>query len=398
MPTITTQTFKGVPAPDVLAGVIRAEYYDEVPLYAMILGAGNVRPTINEKPEWWTTSPSARRTQINFPANTYDANSTELIVDDASIFKPGDLVSAEATSEVIFIQSIVSATNTITVVRGVGGTTKSASSVANNAYLMNIGNAHGEGAGTPESGSADKVKAYNILQTFRRSVDITGRQLRGRTLTEKERPFQRREGFKEITRDINKAFLFGARSENLTDKDGKRVTTMGGLRTMVTTNVNNVAGAITKTELKAIAKTAFATGSSVKTLFGGPDLIGAIHDLYEGQRRIENPISNTGLRIPAVETPYGQLQLKVDRNFTGGFAGDGVIVDVDQLAIRESVAEESAGEAGVDEKHTGGELQLKPNVQVKGQDSRTDEFFAECTLEYGAEQNHMQVLGVTGAA
>ena len=173
---------------------------------------------------------------------------------------------------------------------------------------------------------------------------------------------------------------------------------MGGLRTMVTSNVTNVAGTLSKTELKAICKNAFATGSSVKTLFGGPDLIGAIHDLYEDQRQILNPISNTGLKIAAVETAYGQLQLKLDRNFTGGFAGDGVIADVDQLAIRESVAEESAGESGSDEVHTGGELQLKANVQKKGQDSRMDEFFAECTLEFGGEENHAQILGATGAA
>lgn len=391
MAPITTTNFEGKPSPDVLGAVIRNEYHDEIPIMAMILAAGRTRPAINQKPEWYTTSPSGRRTQINNGGSAYNAATTALVVDDASLFRAGELVFCEATGEIIYVSAVNTGSNTLTVTRGVG-TTAAIASVADDAFLMSIGNAHGEGAGAPDSSAAGKVMAYNTLQTFRRSVEITGRQLRSKTLTESERPFQRVEQFKEITRDMYRAMLFGARSENVTDAAGRKVTTMGGLRSMVTTNITNVGGTLSKDELKAICKTNFATGSSEKVLAGGADLIGAITDLYDGTTRITNTtVADTGLKIQSVQTAFGRLKLVLDRTFTGALAGDGLILDMDELWWRESVPAE--GKPG----DQGGKLHLRADTHDKDEDAIRDEYFAEGTVEFGAEQKHGQIRGVTGA-
>lgn len=380
---INHQTFEGALSPDVLAAVIRVQHADEVPLYAMMLGAGKVRPAIAERVAWFTSGIGSRRGQINNGGSAYTAVSTVLVVDDASIFSNGDTLIAEATGEIMLVQAVAVGANTITVTRGIGAVAGAIASVADDAFLMNIGNAHGEGSGSPNHRAASKVEVYNLLQTFRQAVEISGRLGRVQTLTEDERAFQRKEAFAQITRDIEHAFLFGARNANLTDVNSKRVTTMGGLRESVTTNVTNIGGTIDKDELTAFAGSGFATGSRTKTLFAGPTLLSAIHKLYENQARITQTVANVGLRIQTIETPHGTIRLVPHNSFRGAFAGDGILVDVDSLMIRPS---------------KGGELQLKEDTQVKGDDSSRDEIFAELTLEYGAEENHAQLRGVTGAA
>lgn len=380
---INHTTFEGALTPDVLSAVIRVQHAEEVPLYAMMLGAGKVRTAIAERVSWFTSAAGSRRGQINNGGSAYTAGSTVLTVDDASIFRAGDTLVAEATNEIMLVQAVAVGANTISVTRGTGSVAAAIASVADDAFLMNTGNAHGEGSSSPTHRAASKVEVYNLLQTFRQAVEISGRMGRVQTLTEDERAFQRKEAFEQVVRDMEHAFLFGARNANLTDADGKRVTTMGGLRESVTTNVTNIGGTISKDELIDFAASAFTVGSRTKTLFAGPTLLSAIHKLYESQTRITQTVANVGLRIQAVETPHGTIRLVPHNSFLGSFAGDGILVDVDSLMMRPS---------------KGGELQLKEDTQVKGDDATRDEMFSELSLEYGAEEKHAQIRGVTGAA
>lgn len=382
---INTSNFQGAVTPDVLSTVVRVEAANENPIYAMILGGNRILKASAEEVKWYTTQPASRRTRINNVADNYVAGTTGLVVDDGSMFMIGDTVIAEATGEIMHVTA-KPATNTITVTRGIGSIAASAGSVADNAYLMNTGNAFGEGAGSPESSAASKIKAFNFLQTFRQAVEISGRQNRIETLTEDEQAFQRAEAFSEVTRDIEHALLFGARNDSLTDADGKKVTTMGGLREMITTHVTNQGGTLSKGQFLEFCEAAFDSGSATKTLFAGSTLLTAIHTFYDDKVRYNTTVTNVGLRIQAIDTPNGTLNLVPHKGLRGAYAGDGIVADVGSLTLRPT------------EKNGGGRLQLKESTQEKGQDSTREEIFAEHTLQFGAEQNHAQLRGVTGAA
>jgi hypothetical protein len=382
---INTQNFQGAVTPDVLETVVRVQAANENPLYAMLLGGNRILKAKAEKVEWYTTQPAARRTQINRPANDYTELNTTLVVDDGSMFMIGDTLIAEATGETMLVTA-KPATHSITVTRGIGMVAAAAASVANNAYLLNTGNAQGEGAGSPDSSAAQKIQAFNYLQTFRQAVEISGRMNRVETLTEEEKAFQRTEAFKEVTRDIEHALIFGSRNNALVDANGKKVTTMGGLREMVTTHVTNQGGTMSRDQFIAWTESVFDTGSAVKTLFAGPTLLTTIHSFYDDKTRYNTTVTNVGLRIQAIDTPHGTLNLVPHKGLRGAYAGDGIAVDTENLKLRPT------------EKDGGGRLQLKTDTQEKGQDSTREEVFAEHTLDYGAEQNHAQLRGVTGAA
>ncbi|MGV6813883.1 MAG: SU10 major capsid protein, partial [Phycisphaerales bacterium] len=221
-------TFDGALSTDVLEAVVRVEGADEFPLTAFLLGANKKRITTSERFSWYASSLTARRGQINNGAGAYTSATTNLIVDNAAIFTPGDMLLAEATGEHLFVTGVSVGSNLIVVTRGAGSVAAHADSVADNAYLLNIGNAHGEGAGSPTHKTGNKVELYNFVQTFRQAVEISGRMNRIKTQTEDERTFQRKSAFEQLMRDGEQAMLFGARNNSLTDANGKRVTTMGG--------------------------------------------------------------------------------------------------------------------------------------------------------------------------
>lgn len=381
---VNTSNFKGAITRDVLQKVIVVQAAASTPLLAMLLGNNRILDAKSQKVEWYTTEAGSRRTQINNGPDDYDENTTSIVVDDGTVALPNDQIIFEATGELGIVTAVSG--NTWTVIRGIGSVSAAAGSVADDEYIMNIGNASGEGADAPADSEASKTPEYNILQTFRRSVQISGRQDRIETLTEDELAFQRARAFDLINHDQEHALLFGARNDNAgNDADGNKITTMGGLREMVTTNVSNIGGTMSQSEFDAFAESVFDSGSTEKDLYAGSKLIQAITDLHRDQRRIADPVANVGLRVVTIETPFGRLRLHHHPLFRGAFTGDGIAADINDLKLRPTA------------KNGGGRLQLKKDTQDKGKDAKREEYFAEHTLDFGAEQNHAQIRGVTGA-
>lgn len=378
---INHTNFDGALDTDVLETMIKVQGASEFPILAMILGNNMKQETISEEFSWFASKHSARRNQINNAGAAYGAGTTTLIVDNAKHFAAGDSVISEATGEHMYVTGTDSGTNVIAVARGVGAIVASAASVADDAYLLIIGNAHGEGADSPAHRTGTKVKHTNFVQTFRKAVEITGRMQRMKTKTEQERIFQRKEKFDEMLLDIEHAFLFGYKSDALVDALGNKVTTMGGLRESAVSFVDNIGGVLTEPAFEAFCDTAFTYGSRTKTLFAGPILLRAIHGFYKNQMQLTKPQTDVGLRVNQIITPHGNLNLVPHNSFRGAFAGEGIVADTAFLKIRPS---------------NGGDIQMKPDTQASGKDATRDEFFAELGLEYGPEEFHSQIRDVTG--
>lgn len=379
----TVALFTGALDRDVTREIIFTREANETPIYSWLQGMGSVGTLTAEKKEWYTEAFGARRTQINNGGAAYDANTTALVVDDATVFYANTLLYAEATGEVMLVTAVNTGTNTLTVVRGLGNVAAHANSVANNAYVLQIGQASGEGASVYTARITDRVQNVNYVQTIRHTVSLSGRLDRVGKLTGDERAQRRLKKFREHLRDIEHALIFGQPDESSTDANSQRVSTMGGFIEAISTNVSNIGGAMSEAEWYAFTAKAFAYGSGEKTLFAGATLLEAIHTHHKG--RVQNPSTSpvAGLTIERILTPYGALNLVYNRRFSDTLAGAGIVVDAASARMLFSQKD--------------GQTHLNENIQTPGHDAVTDEWFTEGTLEWGDEKDHAYIYGVTGA-
>lgn len=354
---------------------------DETPKYAAINALGSA-PANDVEHKWFHQGAQDYLTQIDNGGTAYDASTTTLVVDDSSVFKVGDIVNADASSERMRVSSIPNGTS-IVVQRGIGGSTAAASSVANNAVLRAIGLAAGEGSGKPTARHAVPTRHTNYTQIFKRRIEMTGTAQALGLNTEDERARQRMFAMQELTREIERTINFGVKANNLTDADGNTVRAMGGLYQFITSNVFDPSGALTKDIIRSWARDVFATGSTTKLMFTGGVVLEQLEGLYEGQIRYQPGATAFGMRLGLLEVGGGQLQIVSDRSLNGAYERDALVVDPAQVRMRPI---------------PGREMQLVQNVQDPGEDRVSDMWMGEFTLEYGAEPTHARLENVQDAA
>ena len=350
---------------------------DETVKYAALQSLG-VLETIDVEHKWFHDGAEDYLTAINNVPDDYNAATTSLTVDDSSVFKPGDILIADATGERMYVSAVPSGTS-ITVVRGIGGSTAATGSVADNAVLRALGIAAGEGSDKPSSRNSVPTRHTNFTQIFKRVVEMTGTANAVRTNTPEARARQRMLAFRDLLREIERVLTFGVKADNLSDADGNRVRTMAGLYSFITSNVGNPGGALTKAWVRSWARDIFATGSTTKLLFAGGLVMEQLEGLYEDQIRFVNGETAYGMRLGRLETTHGELQIVTDRSLNGAYNGDGIVVDPAEVNIRAL---------------PGRELALRQNVQSNSEDRVCDQWLGEFTVEYGAEPNHARLEGV----
>lgn len=373
--------FAGQVTPEVARSMILATA-DDHPLTAMMLNAAEkMAVTGADKFSWYKDSLSGRRTQIDNGGTAYTSGSTSLVVDDGGVFKANDVVVCEATGEVILVTAVSS--NTLTVVRGLGTVVAAnANSVANNVWLLNCGNASGEGGATPTAVMTGQTEVVNSVQTFKEAIKLTGLATRVSQMTDEQRAHQRRKKFEKFVRDIEHSLLHGTYETGETDAAGLRVRTSGGLIKAITTNAYAPGGTATLTQLEdGFFGPLFNYAGGEKWVIAGGTVVSTIHQMYRGKVVIENGATDAGLQISTIITAYGRAKIVHHKGMIGGFATAAIGFDVNQLRLR----------------HTnGGVPHLKTDLQNKTDDAVIDEWFAELGLEWGDEKYHALMTGLTG--
>lgn len=347
---------------------------DEAVLLAGVLAQG-VTPAVNTEVKWMGQGAQGYRTQINNGGSAYDGNTTTVVVDSTANFRAGDILIAEATGEVIRVASITDGT-TMVIVRGVGSTSGAAGSVANDAWLRSIGAAYGEGTDRATPRKQAPVEYSNLTQIFKEGVEITGTAQAVSTRTEDEQARQRMLAMRRITDQITRSMLFGRKSSDLTDADGKPVRTMDGLYSAITTNVLDPDGPITEDWLWEAIEPVFSVGSPRKMLYAGSVVVRQMNSLFKGRISIAQGSTAVGMSVAVIMTPFGELQMVHDRALNGPYARDGLILDMEQLSWR------PLGDR---------DLQLYTDVQNPGSDTDAEEYRAEGTLSYGSELYHARI-------
>lgn len=124
-------------------------------------------------------------TTVNYGSG-YNSSATSIVVTDATIFVPGDIVREEETGENLLVVAVNDGTNTLTVIRDYGqaeGWTAAAAAITHGDHLVRIGSAYPQGHGIPEIVTSVEIDTKNYCQTFRNAMgmseEVLGSKLRG---------------------------------------------------------------------------------------------------------------------------------------------------------------------------------------------------------------------------
>lgn len=208
------------------------------------------------KHEWTETALAARSETVTLA----DGSGTTLTVADAYIYQVNELLRIE--NEIVRVTAIASAT-TLTIVRGYAGTSGAAHS-SKTAY--SVGVADPENSDAPAGIQDSASRLYNYVQTFTRGVELSNDEIAQLSTEGNALNGQLERRFIEINRQLARAFFYGVRHEDSTNK----IHTMGGLKQFVTTNVTNVAGALTLAAIDAQILNIVEAGGDPKVIAMSP--------------------------------------------------------------------------------------------------------------------------------
>lgn len=345
---------------------------DAAPL-VQILSKAKDRVTVNPKFTWYERDLFPKRDTVNGLVTT--TTITTFAVDHGSYFRTYDVIKNESSGEQMLVTGVAS--NVLTVERGWG--TTSAAAIADDAYIVVMGNANEEGAGSPGLKSETNTEAYNYCQDIRTPFEVTdilnNSELYGGNDLQNEALIK----MVEHKVDIERAFLFGERKlDTSTGTHPIRMT--GGVLSFISTNVTTMTTA-TETAFETFCESAFSYGGSTKLLLGSPTLISALN--YWGRGKLQTvPKDKTyGINVKEYLTGHGTLLVAKHKLLTGTvYGGYGIVLDMD------SVWKRTMRNMGT---------KRRTNIQDNDATKRKDEYETVCGLMLENEQKHAVVKGIT---
>lgn len=204
---------------------------------------------------------------------THTNSVTTLKLTTTDFLQPNDVIKNTTTDENMLVATIVSA-NSITVTRGWGEVSGTAMS-ASGQTIVKLGPAYADGAdkNTPLQRLLDT--GYNVIQNFRKELGLDWNTDATKMYSGSERARLRKETMIELKRYMEKQFLFGQLKVGGTNNAPQRQTR--GLKYFISTNVHNIAGALTESTFLGHLESDFAYGSKKKVLLGGARFITAMN-------------------------------------------------------------------------------------------------------------------------
>jgi hypothetical protein len=325
---------------------------------------------------WYDQNPQGVWTKINNLAG-YLAGDTALVVDDDTIFAPGDLMKIPRTGETMLITAINRGTHTLTVTRSVG--TVAAAAINDDDDLHRTGTAMEEASSAPESRLFQPTKFDNYTQIIRTTWDGSRTEEDEDLKTNmSERTRQRREKALEHKRDIERVLLFGEKSE---DSTGKR-RTCGGLTEFITTNVVDVGGVLTEEELeKDICEPLFKYGSEKRLVICSRRVFSVFNQFAKGRLEVKQGADTYGVRLAHYISAHGDLYLVPSRELASQYASWAFFLDMKNLRYRP---------------YKNADTKLRTNIHDNDFDGYKDEYLTEFTFEVRQEQTHLIMKNCTG--
>ena len=186
--------------------------------------------------EWLEDELLPNKDAINDDTFTDPAADTDFVVDNGSRFRVGDQIQVEGSEELMLVTAVDTGTNTLTVVRGYGGTT--AEDLADNQVINILGNAALEGADKPGVRFTNRSRCGNYTQIFTAAVEVSGTDVAASQLgLADEMDYQKQERLRELLRDLENTVINGSQPGSNPEGSSSVRRSMKGIIQHLSTNV-----------------------------------------------------------------------------------------------------------------------------------------------------------------
>lgn len=319
--------------------------------------------------------------------------------------KAGDILMAEHTGEVMYVNATPTVANTISVIRGFELAAGSAVPVVTydgagvNPFVKKIGSAFEEGSAPPDPIGWDPEEAENQCQIFREAFGLTNTAVATKTRTGDEVRESKTDCLEAFTQSMEMAFWFG--KLRTTARNGQPLRMTNGIFNQLPAerkiSLSTRDGLLSLKYWEGLIATIFRWGSREKVAFCGLSSILAITQMVRMNSQLNWTLGATtkeyGMDVQRLVTPVGTLVLKHHPLFSlmqGGTNAGTFYAGMDN------------GMAILDMAHlryrylTGRDVTYQPNMQLPGVDGLLAGYIAECGLELHHPEAHMLITGVRG--
>jgi hypothetical protein len=348
----------------------------KAPLNALIAGM-KTKATDDPEFNWFEKASPVRYSAVNYSTG-YDSTVTDIILDDASFVRAGDLIRNEATNEVMRVTTDYDGSgNNIVIARGWGST---ATAITDGDELFIIGPAIAEGATARTALYKDPTKAYNYTQIFRYPLKLTETARATHLRTGAPYKDMKKEALDQHTIDMERGFIWGVRNEDTSASEPKRST--GGIISFISSNSTTLSdGNLTYLALSNFLKGLFAKGSGEKLCFCGNQFLNVLNQMGEarGDMNLNQGASVYGIKITEWITPFGTVYIKNHPLFNEitSHTKMGLFIEPRNIIYRYLAGN------GVNRN-----TKFLTDREANDEDSTEDEFLTECGLEVQHEATH----------
>lgn len=237
------------------------------------------------------------------------SNATTITMSDGDNFQEGHIIEIE--SERMWVSAVNNATEVVTVTRAFGGTT--AATHADTTAAAIVGMARLEGATSDDIAFTDRTVGSNFTQILHQEVKVsrTQQQISQYGISD-EMAYQGDKAVPSLMRLLEKHFY-----TSTVAAAGSATTprVMGGYQAFVTDN--KVSGAtLAQSQFENAVKAAYSDGGNGPWVaFLHPDNLQKVKNFYDASNflRVDRTESTVGMVIERVLTPYGSVDLVLDR-------------------------------------------------------------------------------------
>lgn len=270
------------------------------------------RPTADTVFTWFEDSHVAGRS-----ATVSGGTTTTVVVADGSFYTPNTILLVEETGEHMLVTA--SAANSLTVIRGLAGT--SIVSISNAMNVQKLGNAHEEASGMPTAVTQQGAPRMNYTQIFRNGWAISGTAKAVKFLTGSKLAHNKKMCATYHAEDMERSFLWGkkmisqlnGKQLRLTDGVVQQIETGGG--TVLSAATGAQAGDLSRGDLETFIQSIFRYNvlgePNERIAMGGDNVLAVINRMawLDGSYQIHQGETKLGISISTIQTPFGTLKL-----------------------------------------------------------------------------------------
>jgi hypothetical protein len=266
-----------------------------------------------------------------------------------------------------------------------------------------IGNINPEGGEMPDAIALNPSKVYNYTQIFRTPLSITRTARKTRLRTGDQYQKAKSEALEMHSWEMELAFLWGIRTENIGDNGKPERTTMGVInfiRQYAAANCDDYTLNATyagqdwevggEEWLKAMLEQIFRYGAEEKLCLCGSGFLLGVDALasYNGYLNIAPGAKTYGMQIRQWVTPFGTIHMKTHPLFSydATTRNMGVLLEPKEMTYKY-----------IDDTAFYGETSAKTHPEGYGNrrlDGTNEEYLTECGLEFGLPQKCAVLNGV----